>query len=256
MTPRVRLALLALALLCLVVPAWRVAAHMPRFGGHPMPYGDAINRDATRERHVTNMVTAVNFDYRGFDTVGEEFMLLCAVTGTVMLLRGKRGEREDAAPERLRGRAAVQRADSTVLIGRLFGAVVVLYGIYVALHATVTPGGGFQGGAVVASGLLLLYLGEGYEGWRRLVRSRAADACEGGGAAAFALCGFAPMLTGAAFLQNVLPYGQVKGMLSGGLMQVENAGVALAVAGGFVVLFIEFLEETREPEPEQEGDLG
>ena len=256
MTPRVRLALLALALLCLVVPAWRVAAHMPRFGDHSLAYGDAINRDGTRERHVTNMVTAVNYDYRGFDTLGEEFMLLCAVTGTVMLLRGKRGERVDAPPERLPGREAVQRADSTVLIGRLFGAVVLMFGIYVAVHSTVTPGGGFQGGAIIASGLLLLYLGEGYEGWRRLVRSRVADACEGGGAALFALCGFASMLTGAAFLQNVLPYGQIKGMLSGGLMQLENAGVTFAVAGGFVVMFIEFLEETREPEEEQEGDVG
>lgn len=256
MTPRVRLLLLAAALLCLVVPAWRVATHMPRFGDHPMPYGDAINRDATRERHVTNMVTAVNFDYRGFDTLGEEFMLLCAVTGTVMLLRGKRGEEEDGLPERLRGRASVERADSTVLICRMFGAVVLLFGIYVILHATVTPGGGFQGGAIAASGLLLLYLGEGYEGWRRLVRSRVADACEGGGAAVFALCGFASMLAGGAFMQNVLPYGTVKGMLSGGLMQVENAGVAFAVAGGFVVLFLEFLEETREPEPEQEDGAG
>ncbi|MBV9747603.1 MAG: MnhB domain-containing protein, partial [Acetobacteraceae bacterium] len=109
---------------------------------------------------------------------------------------------------------------------------------------------------IVASGLLLLYLGEGYQGWRRLARSRVADAFEGGGAAVFALCGFASMLAGAAFLQNVLPYGPIKGMLSGGLMQLENAGVAFAVAGGFTVLFIEFLEETRTPETEEEGDLG
>jgi hypothetical protein len=37
-------------------------------------------------------------------------------------------------------------------------------------------------------------------------------------------------------------------MLSGGLMQVINAGVALAVAAGFCILFLEFLEETRAPE--------
>lgn len=252
MTPRVRLALLALALLCLAPLAWRVAARMPEFGAHPLPYGDAINRDAPRERHVTNMVTAVNFDYRGFDTLGEEFMLLCAVTGTVMLLRGSRGERADAPPGRLRGRAEVERADATVLACRLFGPVVMLFGIYVVLHATTTPGGGFQGGVITASGLLLLWLGEGYEGWRRLVRSRAADAFEGGGAALFALCGFAPMLTGAAFLQNVLPLGQPKDLLSGGLMVVTNLGVACAVGGGFVLLFLEFLEETRVPEPEDE----
>ena len=69
-----------------------VALRMPPFGAHPLPYGDAINAAAPRQRHVTNMVSAVNFDYRGFDTLGEEFMLLCAVTGTTLLLRGTRGE--------------------------------------------------------------------------------------------------------------------------------------------------------------------
>jgi multicomponent Na+:H+ antiporter subunit B len=248
MTPRARLVLLALALLCLAPAAWQVATRMPRFGDHPMPYGDAINRDAPAERHVTNMVTAVNFDYRGLDTLGEEFMLLCAVTGAVMLLRGKRGEREDAPPGRLPGRRFARRADATAIASRLFGPAVLVFGIYVALHATVTPGGGFQGGAIAASGLLLLYLGEGYRGWRRLVRSRVLDACEGGGATLFALAGVLPMLAGAAFLQNVLPLGKLKSVLSGGLMLVSNAGVAVAVAGGFLTLFVEFLEETREDE--------
>ncbi len=229
MTARSRLVLLVLALLCLAPAAWVVAARMPRFGAHPMPYGDAINHNAPEQRHVTNAVTAVNFDYRGFDTLGEEFMLVCAVTGAVMLLRGKRGERADAAPARLPGRRPAERADATVLACRLLAPVVVVFGIYVALHATVTPGGGFQGGAITSSGLLLLYLGEGYGGWRRLVRSRLLDTCEGGGAALFALAGLAPMLVGAAFLQNVLPLGQLKDMLSGGLMLVENAGVAFAV---------------------------
>ncbi len=59
------------------------------------------------------------------------------------------------------------------------------------------------------------------------------------------------MLLGRAFLENVLPLGQLRDMLSGGLMLVANAGVALAVAGGFTLLFIEFMEETRAV---QEGD--
>jgi len=52
-------------------------------------------------------------------------------------------------------------------------------------------------------------------------------------------------------MANMLPYGKFSDMLSGGLMQVENAGVALAVTGGFCLLFLEFLEETRAP---KEGD--
>jgi multicomponent Na+:H+ antiporter subunit B len=81
-TPRFRLVLFALACLCLVPAVLHVALAMPVFGAHPLLYGDAINAAAPGERHVSNMVSAVNFDYRGFDTLGEEFMLLCAVTGT------------------------------------------------------------------------------------------------------------------------------------------------------------------------------
>jgi multicomponent Na+:H+ antiporter subunit B len=61
----------------------------------------------------------------------------------------------------------------------------------------------------------------------------------------YALCGFASMAMGVPFLRNILPLGEPGDVLSGGLMLVENAGVAMAVAGGFGVLFLEFLEETR-----------
>ena len=245
MSRRLRLLLFTLAMLCTLPAVGRIAAHMPRFGAHPLPYGDAINDAAPRERHVTNMVTAVNFDYRGFDTLGEEFMLLCAVTGVVVLLRGARGQDLSAEPGEVVGREITDRADATVLLCRAIAPLIVVFGIYVALHATVTPGGGFQGGVIVASGLLLLYLGEGYRGWRRLVRSRLFDAFEGGGAALFVAAGLAPMLLGRPFLENVLPLGQLRDMLSGGLMLVANAGVAFAVVGGFTLLFIEFMEETR-----------
>jgi multicomponent Na+:H+ antiporter subunit B len=57
------------------------------------------------------------------------------------------------------------------------------------------------------------------------------------------------MLSGAAYLQNTLPLGGLKQMLSGGLMLVLNLAVAFAVVGGFGVLFAEFLEETRAEEP-------
>jgi multicomponent Na+:H+ antiporter subunit B len=125
---------------------------------------------------------------------------------------------------------------------------MLLFGLYIVLHATVTPGGGFQGGVVIASSTLLFWLAEGYRGWRRAMRGRLLDLLEGGGALVFALCGLGPLCVGGGFMQNVLPYGSFRDMLSGGLMQIENAGVALAVGGGFSLLFLEFLEETRAPD--------
>ena len=252
MTRRIRIVLFALALLALAPAFWRIAAHMPEFGAHPLPYGDAINAVATKERHVTNMVSAINFDYRGFDTLGEEFMLLCAVTGAVVLLRGQRGEDMSAKPDRTGDRPVVDRSDSTILLARMIAPLTLLFGVYVMLHAMTTPGGGFQGGVIFGTGLMLVWLGEGYSGWRRIARSRVLDAAEGGGAGLYALAGLAPMLLGLHFLENILPLGKAGDMLSGGLMIVVNIGVGFAVAGGFGMLFVEFLEETRLPKDNAE----
>ena len=249
MSPRLRLILFAVACLCLVPAVFHVARTMPTFGAHPLPYGDAINAAAPVQRHVSNMVSAVNFDYRGFDTLGEEFMLLCAVTGTTVLLRGNQGEALSARPGRVAGRPIRPRSEAITLICRIFGATTLLFGLYIALHAMTTPGGGFQGGVIIASGTLLIFLGEGYPSWRRIMRSEVLDVCEGSGAALYAACGFASMLAGAPFLTNILPLGTIKTVFSGGLMLVENAGVTLAVAGSFSVLFLEFLEETRAEKP-------
>jgi multicomponent Na+:H+ antiporter subunit B len=245
MSRRTRLVLFALACLCLLPGVIRLARSMPDFGAHPMPYGDLINAAAPAERHVTNMVSAVNFDYRGFDTLGEEFMLVCAVTGSVVLLRGNRGEQLNAQPGIVEGRPIRPRSDAVVLLARGVAPLTLLFGIYVVLHAMTTPGGGFQGGVIIASALLLVFLAESYRSWRAMMPSQILDACEGGGATLYALCGLASMAFGAPFLTNFLPLGTQRDVFSGGLMLIENAGVALAVAGGFAVLFGEFLEETR-----------
>jgi multicomponent Na+:H+ antiporter subunit B len=245
MSRKARLALAALAGMVLLGPLCGVIAHMPAFGDHPLTYGDLINSAAPYERHVTNMVSAVNFDYRGIDTLGEEFMLVCAVTGTVVLLRGNRGEQLDADPGIIPGRPHEPRSDAIRLVGRWFACAVVLFGAYVALHAMTTPGGGFQGGVIMASGMLLIFVGEGYREWRRAAPSHVADAVEGAGAGMFALAGLYPMWLGKHYLANTLPAGKLHDVFSGGLMQIVNAGVSAAVTGGILVLFIEFLEETR-----------
>jgi len=141
-----------------------------------------------------------------------------------------------------------------VLVCRFAAIALLLFGVYMVLHGTVTPGGGFQGGVIAASSLLLLYLGEGYAPWRRLVRGPVLVVLEAGGALAFVLCAAVPLINGHAALQNFLPLGRWKDLYSGGLMVLVNYSVACAVAGGFGMLLLEFMEETRAPENDPEPD--
>ncbi len=247
MTARWRLALCCLALVVLLPAVWHVAAALPAFGYPTSRYGATVNAVAPALRNVSNMVAAVNFDVRGIDTLGEECMLLCAVTGAVVLLRGTRGEARTDRAGRVPGRAAEGRADATVLVCRTMATVMLLFGIYVSVHGTITPGGGFQGGVIAASGLLLIYLGDGYEAWRRTVHSPVFALLEGGGALLFVGCAGLPLIRGHAALENLLPLGSWKDMFSGGLMVVVNFAVALSVTGSFAILLVEFLEETRAP---------
>ena len=87
MSRRLRLAIFAPALAGVgALLAWGFAG-LPDFGDYRGPYGYVLNRIGVPERHTTNVVGATVFDYRGFDTLGEEFILFIAVLGTVLLLR-------------------------------------------------------------------------------------------------------------------------------------------------------------------------
>jgi len=60
------------------------------FGYPPSPMDDYIIENTQRETGANSAITAVVFDYRGYDTLGEATILFAAVTGVVMLFRRKK----------------------------------------------------------------------------------------------------------------------------------------------------------------------
>ncbi|HEX4129196.1 MAG TPA: MnhB domain-containing protein [Pirellulales bacterium] len=247
MTPRIRVCLFGFG--ALVVGALLLGGvdGLPPFGHYRGPYGDVINAVAVDERHVTNMATAVNFDYRAFDTLGEEYILFAAVTGLALLLRQGRGEIEDEPAEYAADRRVPPHGDALRGIGLLMTAVTVLVGVYVVLHAHLTPGGGFQGGTILGTACLLVYLSVGYREFRAVSPRWLLDGADAAGAGAYALVGIGTLLASGTFLLNVLPLGTTKSLFSGGMIPVINLAVGLEVAGGFILVFTEFLKDTRKP---------
>ena len=69
-----------------------VAFSIHPFGDPPSQMDDYIIENTQRETGANNAVTAVVFDYRGYDTLGEATILFTAVTGVVMLFRRRKRE--------------------------------------------------------------------------------------------------------------------------------------------------------------------
>jgi multicomponent Na+:H+ antiporter subunit B len=108
----------------------------------------------------------------------------------------------------------------------------------------VTPGGGFQGGAVLASASMLVVLTGSYTAFRRVNPIPMIDLAEGVGIASYPVIGTLGLLAGSAFLANVVPLGTPGDLFSGGTLPLLNIGVGLAVSAGFVLIASEFLEQT------------
>jgi multicomponent Na+:H+ antiporter subunit B len=207
----------------------------PRFGDFHGAYGRMLNAVAVPERHATNVVTSIVFDYRGVDTMGEEFILFASVVGVVLLLRDDREPAGSTADDDV-------RSDAVRMFGVLMVGPVLVVGLWLAAFGLVTPGGGFQGGVVIAGAVVLLYVAVGYRQWRRLGREPLLDPFEGLAAAAYVAVGLAALVAGEPFLDNLLGNGETGTLVSGGSMSLLNWAVAIEVAAANLVLFTEFLE--------------
>jgi multicomponent Na+:H+ antiporter subunit B len=243
MTPRGRRALAVVALGLLALPlAWGLAGLDP-FGHYSGRYGLLMQTLVPAQRHVTALVTAVVVDVRGFDTVGEEFILFASAVGCTILLRSRRSEMGEKPAG---GAEPARRPPSFALRalgGALLGPLLVL-GLYVVAHGTVTPGGGFQGGEILACALLGAYAAGQRVRLRRVRGEGLLEAAEAGGAAGFAGLAVVGLVAGQAALANVLPLGTPGVLTSGGTMPVANLLIALEVAAALALVLSEFLDET------------
>lgn len=214
-------------------------------------YARQINSRTFAERNITDAVTAVNFDYRGFDTVGEEFILFVSVLGSLVLLRMSEERKEKILMDAAESRRDVGPSDATRLWILSMIAPKVVFGIYIITHGQLSPGGGFQGGVVVASAALILYLGENFEIFRNVISHTLIEILEAAGAGGFLLIGMLSWFWGRPFLTDILPLGEAHELTSGGTIALISIATGIEVAGGFILLLYAFLQENLLPSGEK-----
>ncbi|MCX5613451.1 MULTISPECIES: MnhB domain-containing protein [unclassified Streptomyces] len=223
-----------------VIAGFLVAAvvRLPPFGTPVHPYGDRAVA-AALARRTANTVSSVNFDLRALDTLVEESILFAAVLGSTLLLRLARDERQ--------GRPRSERAlPSTVLLGLVLLPVALIVGGYFVAHGQLSPGGGFQGGVVLATAVHLAYLAADYRVLEEVRPLAVLDVADSLGALSFTLMGLAGLVAGGAFLENVLPLGTFNEITSGGFVPLLNVAVGVEVGSGLIVLIAHFLDQAVE----------
>jgi multicomponent Na+:H+ antiporter subunit B len=218
---------------------------LPDFGAYHGVYGRVIDGLGVTVRHATDLVTALNFDIRGFDTLGEEFILFSSVLGVVLILRQVRGEEKE--PHQQEAEEEHQFAGASAALRALaLGLVpaVIALGVYIVVHGHMTPGGGFQGGIVLAVGPLALFLAGRYMRMKLVAPDKLTEAGESLGAAGYALIGLSGLIFASIFFRNAfLPYGVPGHILSAGQMPLASIAVGLEVSGAFLVGWTQFLDQ-------------
>jgi multicomponent Na+:H+ antiporter subunit B len=227
-------------------------AGLPPAGRGKSAYGDLLARLAAPERSSADAVAAVNFDFRGFDTLGEELILFTAVAGVGLLLRhGPRRAGSSERDDRSTGRAPPPTSSAVRVLGAGLAGGCVCLGLDMATHGQVSPGGGFQGGVVLATVPLTVYLSMEAAAFRRVAPRLLVELGEGAGIGLYAAVGLLGLLAGKDYLANVLPLGVPGDVLSAGTVLPLNLAVALAVSGGLLLLIALFLAEALEERLEE-----
>lgn len=137
-----------------------------------------------------------------------------------------------------------------IMVSRSVARLIQLFGIYIIVHGHYGPGGGFQGGALLAAGILLLRLTEGFKGSQLEFRTGMGIPLAAIGAMLFLGVGFITLAGGGAFLEYAaLPFPGVDAVQLRfyGILWVE-AGIGIAVTAALVSIFDDLMGEEADGE--------
>jgi multicomponent Na+:H+ antiporter subunit B len=185
---------------------------------------------------AANIVTAIIVTYRGLDTLGEVTVLfLAAAIVGLVLAEGSHGH--------IPGQRRRPPVGELLTTGtRFLVPLILLLGVYVFVNGHLTPGGGFQGGAIIASAVLLMLLADPLRHFSHGLIA----AIESIAGVFYVLIGLAGLFLAGGFLDNrILPLGMLGDLISAGAIPLIYSLIGLKVGAEFASMLAS-LSETEE----------
>lgn len=217
---------------------WTIT-YLPEIGNAGNPDNNEVSaryiEQGLKETGAVNIVTGMILDYRAFDTFGESCVLFIASCCVLVLLRiDREGELKEEKKKRLE--AANDRLyepkDDIILqkCACVLVPVIFVFGIYIVLNGHLSPGGGFSGGAVLGSGLILYLNAFGFARMEKLFTEKVYRRVTLSALTFYCLAKSYSFFTGANHLNSGIPLGTPGNIISSGLILPLNICVGLVVA--------------------------
>lgn len=196
------------------------------------------------ERYITrgvsdtgaiNLVTAVLFDYRAFDTLGEATVIFTAASAVAMLIPKKH--------------TAMLETEFTEIVHRTIALVLPFFfiiSLHLIFNGHLSPGGGFTGGVVVSAAIICIIFTYGFMYMERRVTMEDLTLVEDFGALALVLLGIVGIAAGSNYFaggQAGLYLGTPGNLISAGIIPLANMAVGAKVGAGLGIIFIALAKE-------------
>lgn len=225
-----------IGIILLVIIAWGIIISLQNvpFGTSRTEVADHYINKGIEETGAANIVTSVVVNYRSLDTLGEVTVLFLAAIGLGAVLASTIRKKEDRDTE---------KASLILSTGcKFLFPFILLFGAYIFIHGHLTPGGGFQGGAIIASAFLLMYLGCHKE---KRINETGIIISESLGGLVFIIIGLIGLAVGTRyFLNNFLPKGEFNTLWSAGIIPIIYIAIGFKVGSELSKIIDLLMEES------------
>ena len=199
------------------------------------PLAESYIRLVPQELGAPNVITGILLTYRAFDTLGEVAVLFMVAASIGLVLGRERLPRSGPLVDRfdeVRPSSEIVQTGTQVLV-----PLISIFAVYIIMNGHLTAGGGFQGGAVIASGVLLMLLA--YPQYQSDLEFLGITESVAG--ALFVLTGIAGLIAAGGFLDSrILPLGQFGAFFSAGAIPVLSALLGIKVGCELSVILERF----------------
>lgn len=128
--------------------------------------------------------------------------------------------------------------------------IMITLGLYIVIHGHLSPGGGFQGGVLIAGAFTILYLGNGAKGLNTTFKANSLKIAEDIGALGFIILAFLGLILGGAFFNNAISKGTPGEVFSSGSIFLMNFAVGFKVFAGISFLILIMVATINKKEEE------